>query len=149
MTSIKWDPFGNVSVLQGRINRMFEEAFPRAASMEEDMMTCTWRPPVDIYETTEGLVIVAELPGVGKENVSIEVKDNILTLRGERKVDEEVSDDQYYRRERSCGIFNRAFTLFDNIQPDSIRAKFNDGVLRITIPRPDEPQPAQVTVSID
>lgn len=149
MTIVKWDPFGNVSALQGRINRMFEEAFPRAASMEEDLMTCEWRPPVDIYETADGLVIVAELPGVVKENVSIEVKDNILTLRGERMVDAEVSDDQYYRRERACGIFNRAFTLFDNINPESIRAKFSDGILRITIPRPEEQATPQVKVNID
>ena len=99
MAIVKWEPFGHVATLQDRVNRLFEDAFPRYGEAEDDLSLCAWRPSVDIYETDEGLTVKAELPGVKKEDVSVEVKENVLTLKGERKADSEVSDDKYYRRE--------------------------------------------------
>jgi len=90
-----------------------------------------------------------ELPGVGKENVSVEVKDDVLTLKGERTASPAISEDSYYRRERFFGPFKRSFTLHQNIQPDLIKAKFKDGILEIEIPRPVREQPKQVTVSVE
>lgn len=148
MAIIRWDPFRNINTLQDRINRLFEDAFPRNQGMEEDLM-CAWRPQVDIYDTGNGFVILVDLPGVDKREVSVEVKENILTISGERKSDGPDLDDNYYRRERNCGTFQRSFSLRTMIAPDKIKASFKSGVLKIEIPSPEEEKPRQVSVSIE
>lgn len=148
MAIVRWDPFRNINTLQDRINRLFDDAFPHTPEREEDMV-CAWRPMVDIYETEAGIVIQADLPGVEKENVSVEVKDNVLTIQGERRDDRAAEDENYYRRERTCGSFQRSFTLRHAIPPDQIKASFKNGVLKIEIPRPEEEKPKQVTVNIE
>jgi HSP20 family protein len=149
MPLVKWDPFRNVATLQERINRLFEDSFPHAQGVEDDMAVCAWRPNVDIYEGDSGVVIKVDLPGVRKEDVAVEVKDSLLTLRGERKDDPEVPEDRYYRRERTCGNFIRAFTLQAPVEPDQIKATFKDGVLKVTLPHPQEDVPKRVQVNID
>ena len=149
MALVRWDPFRNVATLQDRINRLFEDAFPRSRDIDDDVSMCAWRPAVDIYETENGLVLKAELPGVKKEDVSVEIKDNILTLKGERVEDKRVDEDNYYRRERCFGTFQRSFNLEQNIQPEKIKAKFKDGVLEVEIPRPEEEKPKKISVSVD
>jgi HSP20 family protein len=148
MAIVRWDPFRNINTLQERINRLFEDAFPRSTEDDQDMV-CAWRPMVDIYETEAGIVIQADLPGVEKEHVSVEVKDNILTIQGERRDDSTAGDENYYRRERTCGSFQRSFTLRSVITPDLIKASFKNGVLKVEIPKPEEEKPKQVTVNID
>ena len=148
MAIVRWDPFRNINTLQERINRLFEDAFPRSTEDDQDMV-CAWRPMVDIYETESGIVIQADLPGVEKEHVSVEVKDNILTIQGERRDDSTAGDENYYRRERTCGSFQRSFTLRSVITPDLIKASFRNGVLKVEIPKPEEEKPKQVTVNID
>jgi len=149
MAIIRWDPFRNVATLQDRINRLFEDSFPRSGDIDEDISMCEWKPSVDIYETEEGIVIKAELPGVNKEDVSVEVKNNILTLKGERFVDKEIDEDKYYRRERCFGTFHRTFTLQDTVLPDKIKAKFRNGVLEIEVPKPEEEKPRQISVNVE
>ena len=97
--------------MQSCINKAFEEAFSPRAGDEEENVLCAWKPVTDIYETDEGIVIKSELPGVEKEDVSVEVKDNILTLRGERSAEETISGEKYYRKERCFGTFHRSFTM--------------------------------------
>ena len=106
-------------------------------------------PAVDIFETDNGVVLEVELPGVSKADVSVEVKDNLLTLKGERLLDPEIKDEHYYRKERNFGKFNRSFSLQEPINPDLIKASFKDGVLTIDISRPEEEKPRQVTVDIE
>ena len=149
MALVKWDPFRDVAQLQNRINRMFDESFGRSLELNDDDSQRTWRPPVDIYETTSGIVLAVELPGITKENVSVEVKDDVLTLKGERLPNPAINEDDYYRRERLFGPFKRAFTLHQNIQPELIKATFKDGILEIEIPRPLKEQPKQVTVKVE
>ena len=149
MTLVKWDPFRDVDKLQNRINRMFEDSFGRTRGPDDEMSLCAWRPPVDIYETETGIVLAAELPGVGKENISVEVKDNILTLKGERTANPNIKEKNLYRQERCYGTFQRSFTLQQYIQPNLIKATFKDGVLEIEIPKPDEEQPKQITVKVE
>ncbi len=149
MALIRWEPFRDVAVLQNRINRMFEESFGRNRDMEDDADQCAWQPPVDIYESVNGIVLAAELPGVKKENVFVEVKDNVLTLKGERVADPAIKEEDYFRKERCFGTFQRSFTLQQNVQPDLIKATFKDGVLEIEIPRPEEEKPRQISVDID
>jgi HSP20 family protein len=149
MALVKWDPFRDVAELQNRINRMFDESFGRSREPEDEMNLNAWRPTVDIYEAENGIVMAAELPGVSKEHVTVEVKDDVLTLKGERVADPAISDESYYRRERLFGPFKRSFTLHQNINPDQIKATFKDGILQIEIPRPVQEQPKPVTVTVE
>jgi len=149
MAIVRWDPFRDVSTLQDRINRIFNESFGRSRDFEDEVGLYDWRPPVDIYETREGIVLQIELPGVKKDDVSVEVKDNVLTIKGERLLDPAIKDEDYYRKERSFGKFSRSFSLQEMIKPDQIKASFKDGVLSVEVPRPEEEKPKQVTVNID
>jgi len=149
MALVKWDPFRDVAELQHRINRMFDESFGRSRELDDDINLRAWRPAVDIYEAENGIVVAVELPGVSKDSVAVEVKDDVLTLKGERFADPAISEDSYYRRERLFGPFKRSFTLHQNIKPDQIKATFKDGILQIEIPRPVEEHPKQITVNVE
>ncbi|MDX1709008.1 MAG: Hsp20/alpha crystallin family protein [Desulfobacterales bacterium] len=145
----RWDPFRDVAALQDRINRIFSESFDSSRELEDAGRLTDWRPPVDIYETDDGFILKIELAGIAKEDVTVEVKDNVLTISGERLLDPQIKDEQYYRKERSFGKFQRSFTLQESIQPEHVRASFRNGILTIRVPRPTEEKTKQVTVNID
>jgi HSP20 family protein len=149
MAIVRWDPFRDAAALQDRINRIFNESFGPSRDLDDEVSLSDWRPPVDIYETTDGIVLKVELPGINTDDVSVEVKDNVLTLKGERLLDPKIKDEQYYRKERSFGKFNRSFSLQETIKPDLIKASLKNGVLTVEIPRPEEEKAKQVTVDID
>jgi HSP20 family protein len=149
MSLVRWDPFKNIVTLQDRINRLFEDAFPRAGDDAEDLPAFAWRPLADIFETASGVTILLDLPGVDKTDVSVEVKENILTIKGDRAVEKGVDDSSYYRRERTGGNFQRSFAMRGTIAPDKIKATFKNGVLRIELARPEEEKPRHVSVNID
>jgi len=149
MTIVRWDPFRDAAELQNRINRMFDESFGRSREPDDEVNLHAWRPTVDIYETANGIVLAVELPGVSKEHVAVEVKDDVLILEGQRLADPAVSEDSYIRRERRFGPFKRSFSLHQNVKPDQIKATFKDGILQIVIPRPTQEQPRQVTVTVE
>ncbi len=148
MTLIRWDPFKNAYILQDRINRLFDDAFPGTKLVDEDMHMGAWKPAVDIFDAGRCIVIHAELPGIKKEAVSVDVKGNVLTLKGRRSVNPEVRDDQYFRKERKYGPFHRAFSLPSEIDPDGITAKFKDGILEIEIPRLNDEASKQVSIKV-
>jgi HSP20 family protein len=149
MTLVRWDPLRNLSTLQDRINRMFNDAFPSSKYMDDELALSGWKPVVDIYETKDSVVIHAELPGIKKEEVAVDVKGNVLTIKGERSFNKEVKEENYYRKERSYGSFHRAFTLPLEVDPDKIKAKFKDGVLEIEVPKPEAEKPKQITVKVE
>ena len=99
----------------------------------------SWTPAVDIHETDDGFVIKAELPGVSKDDVSIDVHQNTLTLRGQRKHEAEVKEDQYHRVERSYGSFQRSFVLPTMVDQEKVQATFKDGVLELHLPKSEAP----------
>lgn len=149
MTIGRWDPFKNVAALQERINQMFDDTFPARGGCDENFSACAWKPGVDIYESEGGLKLLVDLPGLEKNNVAVELRETILTLRGERHFEDDVAEDRFIRRERCQGSFQRSFNLGVVVAPESIRARFKDGVLEITIPRPEEPQSKKINVDID
>ena len=149
MAIVRWDPFRDVAALQDRINRIFNESFGRSRDMDDEVSQYDWSPPVDIYETTEGIELKIELPGIDKEDVSVEIKDNVLTLKGERLLDPKIKDEHYYRKERNFGKFHRSFSLRDPIKPDLIKASFKDGILTVEIPRSEKEKPKKISVDID
>jgi len=129
---------------------LFDDSFPDVRGQaEDDISEGAWKPAVDIYETEDAVVITAELPGVNKEDVSIEVKGNILMLSGERCDVNTIDEENYYRKERCFGTFHRAFTLRDPVDPNKIKAKFKDGILKIEIPKPAQEKPKKITVDIE
>jgi HSP20 family protein len=138
-----------MALLQDRINRMFEDAFPRAGDVDENLEACAWQPAVDIYDTDQGLAIEADLPGVKKEDVSVEIKDSVLTLSGNRMLDVEVANERYLRKERCFGGFSRSFNLEQIVDPSKVTAQFKNGVLKIGILNPEKEKPKKITVNID
>lgn len=146
MAIVRWDPWTTLPSLQDRINRIFEEAFPRGTAKDSEFATTDWRPAVDTYEEGNNIVIKAELPGVKKEDITIDVKDNVLTLKGERSAESEVKEENYYRREQSYGKFFRAFTLPDAVDPSRIEANCKDGVLKISIPKAEKAKTKKIDI---
>ena len=148
MSYVRWDPWRRIGFLQNRINELVADS-ASDSRMEDEIARCEWKPAVDIFDTSEGFVIRADLPGVKKENVSVELKDNMMTLKGERTADFPVANEKFYRRERCFGTFFRAFTLPEHLKADSIRATLKDGVLEIRMPRPEAEKPRQIQVSVN
>jgi HSP20 family protein len=140
------DPF---RAFQQRLNRLFGEMIvPFAPSGEENWSLTTWTPACDIYETDNEIVVKAELPEVKKEDVRVTLENNVLTIRGERKFEEETKKENYHRVERSYGEFARSFTLPTFIDPNKINAEFKDGLLRVTLAKREEAKPKQVEVKV-
>lgn len=148
MALIRWDPFREITSLQERMNRLFSDVRLRTPFGEEEITQGAWIPAVDIYETNDAIVLKAELPGIPKEDIFIEVKDNTLTLKGEKKFEREVKEENYHRVERSYGSFQRAFTLPGTVQQDRVRAKFKEGILEITLPKLEQAKPKQIKVEV-
>ena len=141
----RFEPFRGVTSLQDQINRVFHDAFDRSA--EEGSLT-PWAPAVDIYETEHELVVKADLPDVKPEDLDIRVENNILTIRGERKFEKKVNEDNYLRVERSYGSFSRSFSLANTVNTDAIKADYKDGVLTLSIPKREEAKPKQIRVQV-
>ncbi len=145
MAIIRWDPFKDLVTLREKMNRLFEEAFTGRGE-EKDLVSGTWTPSVDIYETENSLVLTAEVPGIKEDDVEIKIEDNTLILQGERKFEKETKEESYHRIERSYGSFYRSFTLPSSIDQDKIQAEHENGVLRITMPKRPELKPKKVKV---
>jgi HSP20 family protein len=141
---VTWDPYREFRNLTGRFNRVFGST---PARRDEEMSLGAWMPPVDIAEDKDKIVLTAELPGFHENQIDIEMEGNLLTLRGERKFEEEKEGRNYHRVERSYGQFVRSFTLPNNVDRDNIKANFSDGVLRIELPKREEAKPRQIKVS--
>ena len=149
MSIVRWDPLRNVAVLQDRINRMFNEAFGSSKDFEDEVSMSAWRPATDIYDTDNALVIKTELPGIGKDDVSIDVKGNVLTIKGERSFDKEIKEENYYRKERSFGKFQRSVALPEAVNPEVIKANFKNRVLEIKVPKTEEKKPKQISINVE
>ncbi|HWP42911.1 MAG TPA: Hsp20/alpha crystallin family protein [Blastocatellia bacterium] len=135
--------------LQQRMNRLFEETFgPLAIPGEETLSMTAWTPRCDVFETDNEIVIKAELPGVKKQDVKVNIENNMLTIQGERKFEEETKKENYYRIERSYGQFMRSFMLPPYVDAGKISAEFKDGVLRVSLPKLEEAKPKAIEVKV-
>lgn len=141
----RWDPFRELSSLQDRINRVFTEQLTRG---EAEGAEKTWAPVVDILENETDLIVRAELPGIKREDIDIQVTAESLTIRGERKFDED-SEDKYLRVERTYGPFQRSFSIGVPVQPDKIKAAYRDGVLEIIVPKAEEVKPKKIEINAE
>jgi len=141
----RFEPF-HTNSLQEQLNRLFNEAFDR--SSDESSIT-TWAPAVDIFETEHELVVKADLPDIKPEELDIRVENNILTIRGERKFEKQVNENNYLRVERAYGSFSRSFSLANTVNSDAIKAEYKDGGLKLTIPKREEAKPKQIKVNVN
>jgi HSP20 family protein len=146
MTLVRWSPWREMVTMQDRMNRVFGDSQTGAGFGDGQLEMTNWHPMVDIYDRGEKIVIKAELPGLEKKDISIDVKDRVLTLKGERAYDNETKDEEYYRRERAYGKFQRSFTLPDGLDPEKINADYKDGLLSVEIPKSEKEKPKQITI---
>ena len=141
----RWEPFRNLSTLQEQVNRLFDSSFK--GNGDNSTLT-TWAPAVDIYETENELVLKADLPDVNEKDLDIRVENNMLTIRGERKFEQKVNEDNYLRIERTYGSFSRSFSLPNTVNTEAIKADYKNGVLTVQLPKRAESKPKQVKVNI-
>lgn len=146
MQLVKWNPWRNMSLFNNRLQRFFDDDFLPEAWLREESGLTGWKPAVDVYEDDDKLVIKAELPGVDKKDISVDLNDGVLTLAGTRSYENEVKEEHYYHRERAYGKFHRSFTLPAGHDPEKIKADFKDGLLRIEVPKPEEKKPKKISV---
>jgi len=147
MAIVRWEPFRDLMTTQREFDRLFKEAFTPFFG-EGELSTRTWAPPVDIYETDSDIVLKAELPGVDPKDVEVKVEDNTLYLKGERKFEKEVKNENYHRVERSYGSFARSFSLPNSINAEKVKAEYKDGLLTLTLPKREEAKPRTIKIDV-
>ena len=141
MALIRWEPARELATIQGEMNRLFNNFFDVPTGQSTSRR---WIPAMDLVETADHYVLRADLPGLSDDDVNVQLEDNVLTISGERKTEQPPEQEGYYRLERAFGGFSRSLTLPEGIDPDSVQAHFDRGVLEITIPKPEQKKPLQI-----
>lgn len=142
---IHCEPSQNHSTPPDQVNRLFESKFSERA---DDSALATWAPALEIYETENELVFCADLPGINEKDLDVRVENNKLTIRGERRLKQQVKEDNYLGIERTYGSFCRSFGLPNSVNPVAIKAEYNNGVLTVELPKRAESKPQQVKVNV-
>ncbi|MDQ7797921.1 MAG: Hsp20/alpha crystallin family protein [Candidatus Edwardsbacteria bacterium] len=143
----KWEPVSDIVSLQDEMNRLFLDFFGRAPGRRV-VGDSLWAPVMDIEETKDDIIIKAEIPGMTKEDVKIQVSGDIITISGERKREEETRDKTYHRIERSYGQFQRMITLPGEVQSAKAKASYENGVLTIKLPKSEEVKPKEISIDV-
>ena len=147
MAMTRFDPFRDLAVLQDRMNRLFNDTYGR--NREDDLMSRgSWTPAVDIYEVEGALVLKAELPDLRREDIDVNVENSTLTIRGERKLDNEIKQENFHRIERPYGSFLRQFSLPPTVDAAKIAAEYKNGVLTVKLPVREEAKPRTINVEV-
>ena len=150
MAMVRWRPLRDIVSIQDEMNQLFDDLFGRtpkrwsAFGPEEGL----WTPNVDVSETKDEIVVTAEMPGMKKEDIKLSVQDNVITLSGEKKSEEEKKDANFYRLERSFGSFCRSFTLPTPVEAEKIKASFKDGILKVTLPKSEQVKTKEIPINI-
>jgi HSP20 family protein len=139
-----WEPFRGSATVREQVNRLFGSVLEHSP---ESNLT-SWAPAVDIYETEQALVVKADLPEVDPKDLDIRVENNILTIRGERKFEKKVNEENYLRVERAYGAFSRSFSLANTVNSEAIKAEYQNGALTLTVPKREEAKPKQIKVTV-
>ena len=146
MALIRWEPVRELGTVQSEMNRLFNSFFDTPTHSSGAPLR-RYVPAMDVVDAGEAFVLKADLPGLSESDVSIEVRDNVLTVSGERKSEHEDRKAGYYRVERSYGSFRRSLTLPEGVDPEAVTATFDKGVLAVTVPKPEQhPRKVQITV---
>jgi HSP20 family protein len=143
----RWEPFRNMSDIQGEVNRLFDSFFGRPVGGSAQTGH-QWAPVVDMYETKDDLVVTAELPAVREKDVNVSISGDLLTIRGERRFETELKDQNFLHVERAYGKFDRMVQLPLAVQADKVKATYRDGVLEIRLPKAEEIKPREIKIDI-
>ena len=141
----RWNPYRELETLQDRMSRLFEQQY---GGREEALTSSAFVPPVDIYEDQHGIQLKLEVPGVDQKDLNINVENNVLTVSGERKFEQEQKEENFHRIERRYGSFTRSFTLPNTVDTEKITADYSSGVLSIRLVKREEAKPKQIKVNI-
>ena len=147
MALIRWEPARELGTIQSDINRLVNSFFDTPTRASGAPLR-RYVPAMDLIDSGEAFVLKADLPGLSESDVSIEVRDNVLTVSGERKSEHEDRKAGYYRVERSYGSFRRSLTLPEGVDPAAVTATFDKGVLEVTVPKPEQQAPRKVTITV-
>jgi HSP20 family protein len=148
MAIVRWDQGRDLDTLQGDVNRLFDSFFGRRDTAQGTAAR-RWVPAMDLVETEDQLVLRADLPGMRREDIGIEIKDNVLTISGERKAEHEEKGEGFHRIERSSGRFSRSLGLPRGMDATSVNASFENGVLEVRMPKPAERKPTRIEISTE
>ncbi len=141
MTLMRWTPWQELEGMQRSLSRLLDDS-----GMEAVTDFGTWIPAVDIRETDDALLVHAELPGIAKKDVHVDVHDGVLTVSGERKYEKDVKEENVHRTERSYGRFSRSFSLPRTVDADKVDATMKDGVLEIRLPKTESAKPKAIEI---
>ena len=141
-TLVRWEPFRELASLQSEMSRWMNGLLEGPGRV-----TQSWVPPLDVWETPTEVVYAFDLPGIPEDTISIEVKEDTLTISAERERAEETSEDGFYRYERRYGSFARAVGLPQGVDQEQIAAHYENGVLEIRVPKPEEQKPKRIALS--
>ena len=144
MNVIKYDPFRELRGLHDEMSRLFAGVAPNEGN---EFARGAWSPRVDIFEEKDNLIVEAELPGLNREDFDVSVENNILTLKGERKFEKKENTDNFHRVERSYGAFTRQFTLPQTVTAEGATADFENGVLRVSLPKREETKARKIEIT--
>ncbi len=147
MTMItRWEPFRELNTLQDRLNRLFQDSYARGA--DELMTAGSFVPAVDVYEDEHAITLKVEVPGIEQKDIDIRLENTTLTVRGERKFEQEEKEENFHRIERRYGSFVRSFTLPNTVDTEKVSAEYESGVLRIRLAKRAEAKPKQIKVNV-
>jgi HSP20 family protein len=145
MTIVRWEPLRELGSLQNEMNRLFNTVFDAPHPGNAGTLR-RWMPAMDLVETDDRFILRADLPGLAEEDIKIEFDDGTLTVSGERKAEHESKTEGYYRVERAFGSFSRSLTLPQGVDPEAVTARFDRGVLEVSIPKPEERKPRRIEI---
>jgi HSP20 family protein len=143
-TTDLWDPFSSLAEIREEMNRMFDTSLRRHGGDLEGAFS----PAIDVLEEKDNYLVKVDLPGLSKDDVSVSIQDNFLTIKGERKYEAEKKETNYFHRERIYGSFMRTIELPTHVEAGKVQASFRDGVLQVTLPKSEEAKPKEIKVNV-
>jgi len=143
----RWEPIRELASLQERMNRLFSDSFSPVSS-QEALSAGSFVPPVDVYEDEQGIRLKMEVPGIEEKDIDVCLENNLLTVKGERKLESETKEENYHRIERRYGSFTRSFTLPNTVNPEEVKAAYSKGVLTIKLGKRADARPKQIKVDV-
>ena len=146
MAIIRWQPWREFGSLRREMDNVFDNFLGKHS--EREWSSGNWQPAVDFVENDDNFLVTAELPGMKKENVTLNIVNNVLTIKGEKIAERELKEDKYYRLERSSGTFQRVLSLPVDVQVDKVSAEFKDGVLKVMLPKKEEVKPKEIAIKV-
>jgi len=149
MSLVRFDPFRDLRTVNQRLDRLFNEARRAEQQPEDEPLRASWLPAVDVHENENEITLRAELPGMKEDDIELTIDRGRLTVQGEKRLEKEDTDGEYRRIEASYGSFYRSFPLPDTVDPDNINARFEHGVLHVTLPKVEAAKPKRISLTIN